>query len=77
MNTVFCEPPLDECYEMEFPYNDNEIYFSSEYLAGQFDQRADSAIQCLKLINENEDPDVRTAFTYVISGSISEDEVKK
>ena len=77
LNTVFCEPPLDECYEMEFPYNDNEIYFSSEYLAGQFDQRADSAIQCLKLINENEDPDVRTAFTYVISGSISEDEVKK
>lgn len=77
LNTVFCEPPLDNYYEMEFPHYENEVYFSSEYLAGQFDQRADSAIQCLKLINDKEEAVIKTALTYVISGSISAEALEK
>ncbi|MFR4784501.1 MAG: hypothetical protein ACLUAR_17855 [Pilosibacter sp.] len=48
---------------------------SVEYLPGQFDQRADSAEQCAKLLNENEEPVIRSAMTYVISGKLSAEEI--
>lgn len=51
--------------------------FSVEYLPGQFDQRADSAEQCVKLLNEKEEPIIRSATTYVLSGDISEDELAR
>ena len=63
--TVFSEPPVDDVYEETF---------SVEFLPGQFDQRADSAEQCVKLLNENEEPLIRTAVTYVIEGEISDAE---
>ena len=51
------------------------MVFSVEYLPGQFDQRADSAEQCVKLLNENEEPVIRSAMTYVISGKLSGEEI--
>ena len=50
LGTIFSEPPLDEVYEEEFPKNPGDLVFSVEYLPGQFDQRADSAEQCVKLL---------------------------
>lgn len=71
--TVFSEPPVDDIYEETFDLNGGRA-FSVEFLPGQFDQRADSAEQCVKLLNENEDPLIRTAVTYVIEGEISDEE---
>ena len=72
LGTVFSEPPVDNCYESEFEKADGSFVFSVEYLPGQFDQRADSAEQCVKLLNEKEDPVIRSATTYVFEGEISE-----
>ncbi|MCR4798235.1 MAG: phosphoribosylformylglycinamidine synthase, partial [Lachnospiraceae bacterium] len=74
LKTVFSEPPVDDVYEEEFSY-DGQI-FSVEYLPGQFDQRADSAVQCIKLLKEDEDPVIRCATTYVIEGDVSDEEMK-
>ncbi|NLK28629.1 MAG: phosphoribosylformylglycinamidine synthase [Clostridiales bacterium] len=74
LGTVFYEPPLDILWEEQFDANKDDKIFSVEYLPGQFDQRADSAIQCVKLLNEKEDPMIHTAVTYVLSGDISEKE---
>ncbi len=71
--TVFSEPPVDDVYEETFDVNGART-FSVEFLPGQFDQRADSAEQCVKLLNENEEPVIRTAVTYAIEGDISEEE---
>lgn len=72
--TVFSEPPVDDIYEETFDTNGAKV-FSVEFLPGQFDQRADSAEQCVKLLNENEDPLIRTAVTYVIEGTASDEEL--
>ena len=74
LGTVFSEPPVDVIYEETFDQNGG-CAFSVEFLPGQFDQRADSAEQCVKLLNEEETPLIRTAVTYVIEGEISEDEL--
>ena len=74
--TIFSEPPLDEVYEEEFPVLDTDRVFSVEYLPGQFDQRADSAEQCVKLLKEDEEPVIRTATTYVISGELTDEQVQ-
>ncbi|MBQ8317887.1 MAG: phosphoribosylformylglycinamidine synthase [Lachnospiraceae bacterium] len=74
--TVFSEPPIDVVYEESFPVNDGEVFFSMEYLPGQFDQRADSAEQCVKLLNENEEPLIKSATTYVIKGDISAEQLE-
>ena len=69
--TVFSEPPVDEVYEETFDLQGG-LAFSVEYLPGQYDQRADSAEQCVKLLNENEQPVIRSATTYVIAGEVNE-----
>lgn len=74
--TVFSEPPVDEIYEGTFPRCDGDFCFTVEYQPGQFDQRAASAEQCVKLLNEEEEPIIRSAMTYVIIGSLSEDQRK-
>ena len=71
---VFAEPPVDLLYKEEFPVNPGDRIFSVEYLPGQFDQRADSAEQCIRFIKEDENPVIRTAVTYVIEGEISDEE---
>jgi len=73
--TIFSEPPVDVLYEEAFPMQEGEKAFSVEALPGQFDQRADSAEQCVKLLNENEEPVIRSATTYVIAGTCSEEEL--
>ena len=71
--TVFSEPPVDDIYEEDFAYGNAKV-FTVEFLPGQFDQRADSAEQCVKLLNENEEPIIRSAITYVIEGDITEEQ---
>ena len=75
LQTVFSEPPVDDIYEEEFDAKGGKV-FSVEFLPGQFDQRADSAEQCVKLLNEDEEPIIRSATTYVINGDITEDELE-
>ena len=75
--TIFSEPPVDDLYEGTFPHEKDDIIFSVEYLPGQFDQRADSAEQCVKLLKEDEQPIIRSATTYVISGALTSEEVAK
>ena len=75
LGTVFFEPPVDDVYEENFELNGAKT-FSVEYLPGQFDQRADSAEQCLKLLKEEEEPIIRTATTYVIEGGITDAELE-
>jgi len=72
---VFSEPPVDDLYEGTFPHEESDIVFSVESLPGQFDQRADSAMQCVRFIKEDEDPIIKTAVTYCLSGNITEDEL--
>lgn len=71
---VFAEPPVDELYLENFPQQDHDYVFSVEYLPGQFDQRADSAEQCVQFIKEDEKPVIQTAVTYVIEGTLTEEE---
>ena len=61
--TIFSEPPVDFVYEEDFPKEEGDTVFSVEYLPGQFDQRADSAEQCVKLLKETEEPVIKTATT--------------
>ena len=75
LQTVFSEPPVDDIYEEDFDAKGGKV-FSVEFLPGQFDQRADSAEQCVKLLNEEEEPIIRSATTYVINGDITEDELE-
>jgi len=72
LGTIFCEPPLDICYESKFPHLESDFYFTVEYLPGQFDQRADSAIQCVKLLGSEDDINICSATTYIFSGQFSE-----
>ena len=74
LTTVFSEPPVDDVYEGTFPAGKDDFVFSVEYLPGQFDQRADSAEQCVKFFNENETPVIKTAVTYVLTGTVTDDE---
>lgn len=70
--TVFSEPPVDNVYEEKFPHEKADFVFSVEYLPGQFDQRADSAEQCCCLMGADENPIIKSATTYVISGELTE-----
>ena len=75
-NGVFAEPPVDVLYREDFPREESDHIFSVEFLPGQFDQRADSAVQCVQFIKEDELPVIKTATTYVIEGEISEEEME-
>ena len=73
VGTVFSEPQLDITYtDLE---NDGAIMFAVTYLPGQFDQRADSAAQCIQIISQGERPRVRTAKVYMLYGDISDVEL--
>lgn len=77
LTTVFMEQATDVLHEDTFECEADDKVFSVEYLPGQFDQRADSAEKCIKLLNENEEPIVRVATTYIISGDISDMDFQK
>ena len=72
--TVFSEPPVDLLYREEIEIPAGGRVFGVEYLPGQYDQRADSAEQCIRFLKEDEAPIIHTAVTYVITGDISDDE---
>ncbi|NLG03572.1 MAG: phosphoribosylformylglycinamidine synthase [Clostridia bacterium] len=74
---VFSEPPVDYIYEEDFPRENDARVFSVEFLPGQFDQRADSAVQCVRFLNESENPIIKTAVTYCFEGSMSDEEFEK
>ena len=74
-HTVFSEPPVDILYLEEFPQEETGAVFGVEYLPGQFDQRADSAVQCVQFLNSSEEPVIRTATVYVVEGSVTEEEL--
>ena len=77
LQTVFAEPPVDDLYEEKLQIPEGARVFSVEYLPGQFDQRADSAVQCIQFLKEDEKPVVHTAVTYIIEGAISDEEFDK
>ena len=73
VKTVFSEPQLDDTYNTV----DTEGYtaFAVEFLPGQFDQRADSAAQCIQIISQKERPTVKAAKVYLVGGDVTEDEI--
>ena len=73
-NGIFSEPPVDILYKEEFEVKEGSRIFSVEYLPGQFDQRADSAVQCVQFIKEDEMPVIKSATIYVIEGAITDEE---
>ena len=74
LTTVFSEPPVDNVYEMTFESGADDFIYSVEFLPGQFDQRADSAEQCVKFFNAEEKPVIKSATTYVISGRLTDEQ---
>ena len=77
LGIVFSEPPVDLLYEENFPLASDEREFSVEYLPGQFDQRADSAVQCVKLLNKEAEPVIQSATTYVVKGQLTDKEFEE
>ncbi|MBR5067086.1 MAG: phosphoribosylformylglycinamidine synthase, partial [Lachnospiraceae bacterium] len=75
--TVFSEPPVDNYFLEDLKVNDGDKVFSVEYLPGQYDQRADSAVQCVQFLNAEENPTIQTAITYVLEGNVSDEELEK
>lgn len=75
--TIFSEPTVDFLYEEGFDCQEGDRVFAVEYLPGQFDQRADSAAQCIQLLSEKEKPNVNTAKVIVLSGDISDDDFER
>ena len=72
--TVFAEPPVDALYLEKFEAAEGAKIFSVEYLPGQFDQRADSAVQCVQFLDGDSQPIIRSATTYVIEGNVTDEE---
>ena len=73
--TVFSEPQVDTATD-ELPETGTDAVFAVEFLPGQFDQRADSAAECVQLISQGERPTVRSAKVYVLAGDLSEADVE-
>lgn len=75
--TIFSEPPVDYIYNETFEMAEDETAFSMEYLPGQYDQRADSAMQCIQIISGDDKAVVASAKTYVLKGKLSTENVEK
>ena len=75
--SVFSEPPVDILYRETIEIPAGGQVFGVEFLPGQFDQRADSAMQCVKFLKEDEEPLIKTAITYLIIGDVSPEEFEK
>ena len=75
--TVFSEPPVDILYRETIDIPEGARVFSVEALPGQFDQRADSAVQCVQFLNENENPVITTAETYLLTGDLTDEDMER
>ena len=73
-NTIFSEPPVDYAYDEEYEIKASCKAFAVEYLPGQYDQRADSAAQCIQLLTQGEKPEIKAAKVIVLEGKITDDE---
>ncbi|HIV02887.1 MAG TPA: phosphoribosylformylglycinamidine synthase [Candidatus Aphodoplasma excrementigallinarum] len=71
---IFSEPPVDICYEEEIEIEKDARVFAIEYLPGQYDQRADSAEECISILTQKERPTVKTAKLIVLYGALSDSE---
>lgn len=76
-NTIFSEPPVDIVFEENISLKDDEFMFAVEYLPGQYDQRADSAIQCISLITEGDISLVKNAKVFILKGKLTNEEIEK
>jgi phosphoribosylformylglycinamidine synthase len=76
-SVIFSEPNVDLVYEEEFQLNEDERCFRVEFLPGQYDQRGDSAVQCLDILIGDKEFDVRTSKIIIIKGNVSDDEFEK
>lgn len=74
---IFSEPPVDILYRERLELPQGAKVFGVEYLPGQFDQRADSALQCIRFLDERENPVIKTAVTYMIEGPVTDEEFEK
>lgn len=74
---IFSEPVVDDVYEEELNINSEEKAFAVEFLPGQYDQRADSAVQCIKILSQNEKSNVAAAKIYIIAGNVTSEEIEK
>ena len=73
-DTILSEPNVDRVFEETLPVDEGDRVFAMEYLPGQYDQRADSAAQCVQLLTQGERPQVLTARVVALKGSISDEE---
>ena len=73
-DTILSEPNVDRVFEETLPVDEGDRVFAMEYLPGQYDQRADSAAQCVQLLTQGERPQVLTARVVVLKGAVSEEE---
>lgn len=72
--TIFSEPPVDMVFDEKMPMNEDERIFAIEYLPGQYDQRADSAAQCIQILTRKEKPVIRAAKVIQLKGNISDEQ---
>jgi len=72
--TIFSEPPVDEVYDEKIDIDENSRVIAIEYLPGQYDQRADSAAQCVQILTHGERPNVKVAKLVVLDGEITDSE---
>lgn len=75
-NIIFAEPPLDWVYDDRLEISPNDWVFAMEYLPGQYDQRADSAAQCVQILTQHERPNIASAKVIVLTGQITEEDLK-
>ena len=75
--TIFAEKTVDSLYEANLTINDDEVAFAVEFLPGQYDQRADSASECIGLLGAEDRVEVKSAKVIVLKGDLTEDEVNK
>lgn len=76
-NTIFSEPQVDICFDEQYPFKQEDKIFAIEYLPGQFDQRANSLVECLQIISQEKRPIAKTAKIYILQGNLLEEEVQK
>ncbi|CAL84138.1 formylglycinamidine ribonucleotide synthetase [Clostridium botulinum A str. ATCC 3502] len=75
--TIFSEKTVDDLYEEKFPYDSEDKIFGVEYLPGQYDQRADSAAQCIQILTQREGVIVKYSKIFVIKGNIAKEELER
>ena len=75
---ILSEAPVDDVYEENLPEDvEGSRLFATEYLPGQYDQRGDSAEQCIRILKADEDPTVKCANVYVLSGDLTDEDVER